>query len=128
MKVNWHGVYPALTTQYRDDFSVDLEATAAHLEKMIAAGIHGVILLGSVGENTAHEYEEKLLILRELNAVVKGRIPVLSGVSENTGVHSFRTRGSARPRSPRSCSTKQRSQEVMSRGSSPQGAVSQQTS
>ena len=84
MKVNWHGVYPALTTQYRDDFSVDLEATAAHLEKMIAAGIHGVILLGSVGENTAHEYEEKLLILRELNAVVKGRIPVLSGVAENT--------------------------------------------
>lgn len=84
MKVNWHGVYPALTTQYRDDFSVDLEATAAHLEKMIASGIHGVILLGSVGENTAHEYEEKLLILRELNAVVKGRIPVLSGVAENT--------------------------------------------
>ena len=84
MKVNWHGVYPALTTQYRDDFSVDLEATAAHLEKMIASGIHGVVVLGSVGENTAHEYEEKLLILRELNAVVKGRIPVLSGVAENT--------------------------------------------
>ena len=84
MKVNWHGVYPALTTQYRDDFSVDLEATAAHLEKMIASGIHGVVILGSVGENTAHEYEEKLLILRELNAVVKGRIPVLSGVAENT--------------------------------------------
>ena len=84
MKVNWHGVYPALTTQYRDDFSVDFEATAAHLEKMIASGIHGVVILGSVGENTAHEYEEKLLILRELNAVVKGRIPVLSGVAENT--------------------------------------------
>ena len=84
MKVNWHGVYPALTTQYRDDFSVDLDSTAAHLETMIASGIHGVILLGSVGENTAHEYEEKLLILRELNAVVKGRIPVLSGVAENT--------------------------------------------
>ncbi len=84
MKVNWHGVYPALTTQYRPDYSVDLEATAVHLEKMIASGIHGVILLGSVGENTAHEYEEKLLILRELNAVVKGRIPVLSGVAENT--------------------------------------------
>lgn len=84
MKVNWHGVYPALTTQYRDDFSVDFEATAAHLEKMIASGIHGVVVLGSVGENTAHEYEEKLLILRELNAVVKGRIPVLSGVAENT--------------------------------------------
>jgi 1-pyrroline-4-hydroxy-2-carboxylate deaminase len=84
MKPNWHGVYPALTTQYRPDYSVDLEATAAHLEKMIASGIHGVILLGSVGENTAHEYEEKLTILRELKGVVNGRIPVLSGVAENT--------------------------------------------
>jgi 1-pyrroline-4-hydroxy-2-carboxylate deaminase len=84
MKPNWHGVYPALTTQYRPDYSVDLEATAAHLEKMIASGIHGVILLGSVGENTAHEYEEKLTILRELKGVVNGRIPVLSGVAETT--------------------------------------------
>lgn len=84
MTVTWHGVYPALTTQYHPDLSVDLDATAAHLEKMIAAGIHGVILLGSVGENTAHEYEEKLTILRELKGVVNGRIPVLSGVAENT--------------------------------------------
>ena len=84
MNVSWHGVYPALTTQYRPDLSVDLPATAAHLEKLIASGIHGVILLGSVGENTAHEYEEKLIILRELKAVVAGRIPVLSGVAENT--------------------------------------------
>ena len=84
MSVNWHGVYPALTTQFHDDESIDLAATAAHLEKMIASGIHGVILLGSVGENTALSYEEKMLVLRELMPVVKGRVPVLSGVAENT--------------------------------------------
>ncbi len=84
MNVNWHGVYPALTTQFRDDESIDMAATAAHLEKMIVAGIHGVILLGSVGENTALTYEEKLTVLRELSPIVKGRVPVLSGVAENT--------------------------------------------
>jgi 4-hydroxy-tetrahydrodipicolinate synthase len=84
MQVSWHGVYPALTTQFREDESIDIAATAAHLEKMMAAGIHGVILLGSVGENTALTYEEKLTVLRELHAVVKGKIPVLSGVAENT--------------------------------------------
>jgi len=84
MKVNWHGVYPALTTQFREDESLDIQATAEHLEKMIAAGIHGVILLGSVGENTALDYEEKLTVLRELKDVVGGRVPVLSGVAENT--------------------------------------------
>ncbi len=84
MKVSWHGVYPALTTQFGEDESIDFDATARHLEKMIAAGIHGVILLGSVGENTALTYEEKLSVLRELQPVAKGKIPVLSGVAENT--------------------------------------------
>src|SRR5271154_760519 len=84
MKVNWQGVFPALTTQFRSDGSLDLPATAKHLETMIQAGIHGVILLGSVGENTALEYGEKLTVLREMSQVVRGRIPVLTGVAEYT--------------------------------------------
>lgn len=82
--VQWHGVYPALTTQFRSDESIDIEATAKHLEHMIRCGIHGVILLGSVGENTALDYDEKFTVLRELKKVVAGRIPVLSGVAEFT--------------------------------------------
>jgi 1-pyrroline-4-hydroxy-2-carboxylate deaminase len=84
MNVNWHGVFPAITTQFRDDQSLDIEATARHLEALIAAGIHGVVLLGSVGENTTLEYDEKLSFVREMRSVVDGRIPVLSGVAEYT--------------------------------------------
>jgi 1-pyrroline-4-hydroxy-2-carboxylate deaminase len=84
MKVDWHGVYPALTTQFHDDQSLDLEATAAHLEVLLRSGIHGVIVLGSVGENTALEYQEKLTVLEEMRRVVNGRIPVLTGVAEYT--------------------------------------------
>jgi 1-pyrroline-4-hydroxy-2-carboxylate deaminase len=84
MNVNWQGVFPALTTQFRNDQSLDIEATARHLELMIQAGIHGVILLGSVGENTAMLYEEKLTVVGELLRVVRRRIPVLSGVAECT--------------------------------------------
>ncbi len=84
MNVNWHGVFPALTTQFRPDQSLDLEATARHLEALIAAGIHGVVLLGTVGENTTLEYDEKLQFIREMRSVVNGRIPVLSGVAEYT--------------------------------------------
>jgi len=82
MTVNWSGVYPALTTQFKPDQSLDLPATARHLESLIAAGIHGVVLLGSVGENTALEYAEKLAVVKEMRDVVGGRIPVLSGVAE----------------------------------------------
>jgi len=84
MKTNWHGVYPAATTQFHPDESLHLEATLRHLEVMIKAGIHGVIMLGSVGENTALSYDEKLEVLRAAKAAVAGRIPVLSGVAEFT--------------------------------------------
>src|SRR5512133_2259393 len=84
MNVTWHGVFPALTTQFRDDQSLDIAATAHHLETLIDAGIHGVVLLGTVGENTALEYDEKLTLVRALLGVVRGRIPVLSGVAEYT--------------------------------------------
>jgi len=82
--VQWNGVFPAATTQFFPDGSLDLESTARHLNYMIEAGVSGLILLGSVGENTALEYEEKLTVLREMVKVVNGRIPVLSGVAENT--------------------------------------------
>jgi dihydrodipicolinate synthase/N-acetylneuraminate lyase len=84
MNVNWKGVFPAITTQFRQDQSLDLAATARHLEAMIRAGIHGVVLLGTVGENTALEYQEKLSVLEEMKRVVRGRIPVLTGVAEYT--------------------------------------------
>ena len=84
MNVTWRGVFPALTTQFHDDQSLDMAATARHLETMIEAGIHGVVLLGTVGENTALEPEEKLTVVREMLGVVRGRIPVLTGVAEYT--------------------------------------------
>jgi 4-hydroxy-tetrahydrodipicolinate synthase len=83
-KVNWKGVFPAITTQFAPDQSLNLPATAKHLEILIEAGIHGVVLLGTVGENTALTYEEKLSVLREMKKTAAGRIPVLTGVAEYT--------------------------------------------
>jgi 4-hydroxy-tetrahydrodipicolinate synthase len=84
MKVTWNGVFPAITTQFANDQSLDLPATANHLEALIDAGIHGVVALGTVGENTALEYDEKLAVVREIKRVARGRIPVLTGVAEYT--------------------------------------------
>jgi len=90
MKVTWKGVLPAITTQFRQDQSLDVAATARHLDAMIHAGIHGVVLLGTVGENTALEYEEKLEVIREMIQTANGRIPVLTGVAEYTTVLASR--------------------------------------
>jgi 4-hydroxy-tetrahydrodipicolinate synthase len=84
MKINWRGVFPALTTQFQTDQSLDLAGTTKHLELLIKAGVHGIIMLGTVGENCSLEYPEKLEVLRAAVKQVAGRVPVLTGVAECT--------------------------------------------
>jgi 4-hydroxy-tetrahydrodipicolinate synthase len=83
MNAEWHGVYPAVTTQLRSDQSIDLEATAAHVEMLIRAGVHGLIMLGGVGENFALAPDEKRAVLKTTVEAVAGRVPLLSGLAEN---------------------------------------------
>lgn len=82
MNVNWRGVFPAVTTQFHSDQSLDVAATGRHLERLLEAGVHGIIMLGTVGENCSLEYAEKLEVLRAAIAHVRGRVPVLTGVAE----------------------------------------------
>jgi 4-hydroxy-tetrahydrodipicolinate synthase len=82
MKGQWRGVLPAAVTHFHDDESLDLPATMNHLDAMIAAGVHGLIMLGTVGENCSLEYQEKLAVLRATVEHVGGRVPVLTGVAE----------------------------------------------
>src|SRR5436309_14124201 len=82
MSLHWQGVFPAATTQFHTDQSLDLKATLAHIDRMIEAGVHGLIMLGTVGENCSLEYGEKLEVLRAVVPHVGGRIPVLTGVAE----------------------------------------------
>ncbi len=83
-KPNWHGVYPAATTHFHADYSLNLPAFQTHLDQMIKAGVHGMVVLGSVGENTAHDYDEKMTVLAAAKEAIAGRVPVLSGVAEFT--------------------------------------------
>jgi 4-hydroxy-tetrahydrodipicolinate synthase len=84
MSVKWRGVFPAATTQFHSAGSLDLTGTTQHIDAMLWAGVHGVIALGTVGENCSLEYGEKLDVLRAIVKQVDGRIPVLTGVAEYT--------------------------------------------
>lgn len=84
MKVSWQGVFPAVTTQFKSDQSLDIPATMRHLDALLDAGVHGLIMLGTVGENCSLEYAEKLDVLKATVEYVRGRVPVLTGVAEYT--------------------------------------------
>jgi len=78
----WRGVYPAATTQFADDLSIDHAATQGVQDALIADGVDGLIILGTCGENNSLEADEKRRVLTGAVEVVAGRVPVLTGVSE----------------------------------------------
>jgi 4-hydroxy-tetrahydrodipicolinate synthase len=81
---SWSGVLPAVTTQFDADLRVDLAATRAVQSALIQDGVHGLVALGTVGENNSLTAEEKRAVLRTAVAAAAGRVPVIAGVSELT--------------------------------------------
>ncbi len=84
MSTNWRGVFPAVTTQFQADQSLDLAATTKHIDWLVREGVHGLIMLGTVGENCSLEFGEKLQVLQTAIRQAAGRVPVLTGVAECT--------------------------------------------
>jgi 4-hydroxy-tetrahydrodipicolinate synthase len=82
MAIGWKGVFPAVTTQVRENLSIDLSDTQRVVDDLIKDGVTGIIALGTVGENNSLQYEEKLSVLSAIVEVVDGRVPVITGVSE----------------------------------------------
>ena len=80
----WRGVFTALCTQFTADDALDTPATLAHLDAQLAAGVQGVIVAGSVGENTALDLDEKEELLDAVVGRVGQKVPVLVGVAETT--------------------------------------------
>ena len=46
MKVTWQGVYPALTTKFHEDGSLDLPLFRKNIRAQLEAGVHGIIIGG----------------------------------------------------------------------------------
>jgi 4-hydroxy-tetrahydrodipicolinate synthase len=83
---SWSGVFPAATTQFAPDMSVDIDATQRGYDALVRDGVHGLVVLGTCGENNSLEPAEKRRVLEAAVEVVEGRVPVIVGVSEMTTV------------------------------------------
>jgi dihydrodipicolinate synthase/N-acetylneuraminate lyase len=80
----WSGVFPAATTQFDPALAVDLDATQRVQQALLKDGVHGLVLMGTVGEGNSLGAEEKRNVLRAAVEVGEGRAPVIAGVSEFT--------------------------------------------
>ena len=86
----WKGVFPAITTKFHADESIDAEGTAKHIDFQIRNGIHGLVTCGSLGEASTLTLEEKVQVAEIAIKANKGRIPVLANVSETSTREALR--------------------------------------
>ncbi len=89
MKSHWSGVFPAVTTQFREDLSLDIDATARVIEGLITDGVSGLVVCGTVGENCSLSRPEKIAVMETAKAVARGRVPVVSGIAEFTSAFAI---------------------------------------
>lgn len=78
----WNGIFPAVTTKLTQDGSVDLAATQSSIDRVIKAGVSGVIVLPMLGENASLTLAERESVIRAGAEVAKGHVPLLSGLAE----------------------------------------------
>jgi 4-hydroxy-tetrahydrodipicolinate synthase len=90
MQCNWLGVYPALLTPFTKDDQLDLVLFEKNLLAQIEAGVHGVIIGGSLGEASTLAVKEKEDLVRCALAVCDRRIPVVVNIAESVTKEAMR--------------------------------------
>jgi 1-pyrroline-4-hydroxy-2-carboxylate deaminase len=84
IKVNWQGIYPALTTKFTSRDELDLQLFEKNLQAQLDAGIDGIILGGTLGESSVLSTEEKEKLVKFAIDKVKGKIPVILNIAEGS--------------------------------------------
>lgn len=84
MKVDWEGVYPAITTKFNKDGSLDLKTFEKNILYQIECGIHGIVLGGTLGEASTLKNHEKLVLVEKTLELVNDKIPVILNIAEQT--------------------------------------------
>jgi 4-hydroxy-tetrahydrodipicolinate synthase len=80
----WSGVFPAITTPFFSDLTIDIATFEKHIEALLDTGISGLVLMGSLGENISLEWDEKVELMKAAKRVGGGKIQILSGVAETS--------------------------------------------
>ena len=84
MKFQWEGIMPAVTTKFTTKDTLDLATFSQNINAQLEAGVHGIVLGGTLGEASTLEDSEKRTLTTETVKIVAGKIPVLINIAEQT--------------------------------------------
>ncbi len=75
------GVYPAMCTPFHDDGSIDFETLRADAQRLEAAGVDGLVPMGSTGESATVSHDEHVEVIEAVVETVD--VPVIGGSGSN---------------------------------------------
>jgi len=80
--MNWQGVFPAVTTKFHQDGSLDMDMFFKNIDAQLEAGVNGIILGGTLGESSVLSLEEKIQLTTQTVKYVNGKVPVILNIAE----------------------------------------------
>ncbi|WP_298900625.1 dihydrodipicolinate synthase family protein [uncultured Psychroserpens sp.] len=84
MSIQWNGVMPAVTTKFTDSDTLDLHMFEHNIDAQLEAGVHGIVLGGTLGEASTLSDDEKRILTRTTVDIVNEKVPVLINIAEQT--------------------------------------------
>lgn len=82
--MNWVGVMPAVTTKFTKDDQLDLDMFSTNINAQVDAGVHAIILGGTLGEASTLTQDEKRILVQHTVDLVEDRVPVVINIAEQT--------------------------------------------
>src|ERR671937_1901615 len=83
----FRGTFTALVTPFRNG-AIDVDAFEKLIESQIAAGISGIVAVGTTGESPTLSHEEREQVIRLAVATARKRCQVLAGTGSNATQHA----------------------------------------
>src|SRR5438552_12998019 len=83
----FRGTFTALVTPFRND-AIDVAAFENLIERQIAAGITGVVAVGTTGETPTLSHDEREQVIRLAVTIANKRCVVLAGTGSNATHHA----------------------------------------
>ena len=84
MSLKWEGVMPAVTTKFTNEDTLDLTMFETNIKAQLDAGVHGIVLGGTLGEASTLLDEEKSELTKFTANLVNNKVPVLMNVAEQS--------------------------------------------
>ena len=79
-----NGVFPAMTTPFTDDGSIDFERLREHARRLVDSGVDGLVPVGSTGESATLTHDEHVEVVEAVVAETGDEVPIIAGAGSNS--------------------------------------------